>query len=404
MSPPAGEEAGFDSPAAAVAALAALLSPVGTERVTLAGAAGRVLAEEVRADRPSPAADVSAMDGYAVRLASLVPGRHRVAGEIAIGRQPPAWPTEGVLRIVTGAPVPEGAYAVVKREDVEEHGDAISLPGAAIVGLNPGSNIRRRGENCREGDVVVPAGREIDAPAAGALASFGYPTPLVFRQVKVGVLVTGDEVIEASASPSPWQIRDSNGAAVAAILGRAAWLDVVAAGRAADEPGILREAVSRLASCDAIVMTGGVSMGPKDFVPGVLADLGAKVVFHRIPQRPGKPVLGAVLPGGRPVLALPGNPVSVMVTARRMAAPILARLAGLSRGDPPALVRLANADRKRLHLWWHRPVRITEPGVAELVAGMGSGDVASAAASDGFVEIPPEQAGEGPWPYYTWRI
>jgi molybdenum cofactor synthesis domain-containing protein len=192
---------------------------------------------------------------------------------------------------------------------------------------------------------------------------------------------------------------------VGAILGRPGWLHVAAARRVADDPGLLHEAVSRLLhSCDAIVMTGGVSMGPKDFVPGVLTELGARVVFHRLPQRPGKPVLGAVFPGGRPVLALPGNPVSVMVTARRMAVPILARLAGLGREIPPGQVRLANADDKRLHLWWHRPVRITGSGLAELAPGMGSGDVASAARSDGFVEVPPGQAGEGPWPYYSWRI
>jgi molybdopterin molybdotransferase len=404
VSAPAGQTQ-FDSPADAVAALAVLVQAVGTERIPLAEATGRVLAEAICADRPSPAVDVSAMDGYAVRLSSLGAGRRAVAGDIAIGRAPPSWPGAGVLRIVTGAPVPEGADAVVKREDVEEHGEAITISGACLASLRAGMNIRRRGENCAAGDEVVAAGREIDAPAAGALASFGRALPCVFRRVRVGVLVTGDEVIEASSSPSPWQIRDSNGSAVAALLGRAGWLQVAAARRAVDEPGMLRDAVSGLLdSCDAIVMTGGVSMGPKDFVPGVLAGLGARVVFHRVPQRPGKPVLGAVLPGGQPVLALPGNPVSVMVTARRMAVPILARLAGLSGEMPPAQVRLSNADGKRLNLWWHRPVRIGGLAIAELIPGMGSGDVASVARSDGFVEVPPEQAGEGPWPFYPWRI
>lgn len=405
MSPGAAPLSEFDSPAAAVAAMLELIGPVGSERVPLGEATGRVLAEAIRADRPSPAVDVSAMDGYALRLASLVPGRLRVAADVAIGREPPPWPPASVLRIVTGAAVPEGAYAVVKREDVEEHGDAITLTGAAISAINPGSNIRRRGENCGSGEMVAPAGREVDAPIIGAAATFGCSGLSVSRRVRVGVLVTGDEVVDPSETPTPWQIRDSNGSAVMSLLGRVGWMEVAAARRSADEPGLLRRAVAGLLeSSDAIVLTGGVSMGPKDFVPGILAELGARIVFHRVPQRPGKPVLGGVFPGGRPVMALPGNPVSVMVTARRMAAPVLARLAGLTRAMPPGLVRVTNADRKRLHLWWHRPVRIVEPGVAELVAGMGSGDVVSAAASDGFVEIPPEQSGEGPWPFYSWRI
>jgi molybdopterin molybdotransferase len=310
-----------------------------------------------------------------------------------------------VLRIVTGAPVPGDAYAVVKREDVDEHDGAITLLAGVTTEIKPGANIRRRGENCRAGDAIVPAGKEIDAPVMGAGATFGCARLRVYRRLRVGVLVTGDEVIEPSATPSPWQIRDSNGPAIAALLGRARWIEIVQRARAVDEPEVLREAVSRLlGGCDAIVVTGGVSMGPRDFVPGVLAELGARIVFHRVPQRPGKPVLGGVFPGGRPVLALPGNPVSVMVTARRMAVPVLAHQAGLIGAAPAPLVRLANPDSKQLALWWHRPVRIAEPGVAELVAGMGSGDVASAALSDGFIEIPPEQSGGGPWPYYPWHL
>jgi molybdopterin molybdotransferase len=143
-------------------------------------------------------------------------------------------------------------------------------------------------------------------------------------------------------------------------------------------------------------------MGDRDFVPRVLRDLGATVVFHRVPQRPGRPVLGAVMPEGKPVLGLPGNPLSVMVTCRRMVVPVLGRAAGLSAESARPAVRLVGTNGKTADLWWHRPVRLVGTGEAELAETASSGDVAGAAGSDGFVEVPPGATGEGPWAYYAW--
>jgi molybdopterin biosynthesis enzyme len=145
-------------------------------------------------------------------------------------------------------------------------------------------------------------------------------------------------------------------------------------------------------------------MGDRDFVPRALEILGAAVVFHRLPQRPGRPVLGALLADGKPVLALPGNPLSVLVTARRIATPVLSRLAGLVQALPPPSVTLDASDVRALDLWWHRLVRLTGPGRASLVEAASSGDFVAGARSAGFVETPPGATGTGPWPFYAWPL
>ncbi|USN99618.1 MAG: molybdopterin molybdotransferase MoeA [Phycisphaeraceae bacterium] len=392
----------FDSPAAALDALLARVKPVGRERVPLALAAGRVLADPIVADRPSPACDVSAMDGYAIREADLKPGPIAVAGDIAIGVEPPAMPTEAALRIVTGAPVPAGVHAVIKREDVIEHADHIEVADRAMATATPGANIRYRGENCAAGAALAPAGTLITPPCVGTLATVGVVEPWVFRRVRVAVLVTGDEVLPPEAVPEPWQLRDSNGAALAALLGRHGWIEAVLHPRVPDHEDAIRSAFdAALAESDAVVCTGGVSMGAKDYVPSVVREAGADIVFHRLPQKPGKPALGAVK-DGKPILGLPGNPVSVLVTGRRLALPTLAARSGRRSFAPAPRVRLANADGKTLTIWWHRPVRLTGAGEAELIQTMGSGDIPSIATSDGFVEIPPGDAGDGPFAFYGW--
>lgn len=394
----------FASPAAAVEALCVRVRAVGTETVGLEHAFGRVLARPVVADRASPAADVSAMDGYAVRRSDLRPGRHAVVGEVRIGRVPPPL-VGGVLRIVTGAPVPEGADAVVKREDVRELGGEIEIDADAAARVRPGANIRVRGENIGAGETVVSGGRVIGPAEIAALACFGVAEPRVHRRVRVGVLVTGDEVLGAGEAPSMWELRDSNGPALRALFGACGWAEVVGPRLAADEPRAVRRAIeSLLAECDALVLTGGVSMGDRDYVPGAVMEVGAQVVFHRLPQRPGKPVLGAVMPDGRPVLGLPGNPVSVLVTARRIAAPVLAKAGGIDGCASPPLVKLEAGPGARFDLWWHRPVRLVGDGRAVILEGKGSGDIVTAARSDGFVEVPPGEAGPGPWPFYGWAV
>jgi molybdopterin molybdotransferase len=397
-----------DSPGAGVEAIVSCVAAVGSERIPLAEAPGRVLAEEVRADRDSPACDVSAMDGYAVRLAEVRAGSLPVRADARIGCPPVDLPPGAAARIVTGAPLPRGTEAVIKREDVHELADRIEVSPEASARLRAGESFRRRGENVTSGALVLTPGGIIDGPRAGVLASLGVATPLVRRRVRVAVLVTGDELVRADERPEAWQLRDSNGPALGAMLAGMAFVSLGARRHAADDlDGTARAIAAAAAEADVLFMTGGVSMGNRDFVPAALAGLGARILFHKIPQRPGRPILAAMLPaahGEIPVLALPGNPVSVLATARRMGIPVVRASAGVVPPvECPARVTLAPADDKRVDLWWHRPVRLTGSGAASLVPNMGSGDIMSVGASDGFVEIPPGASGAGPWDFYSWR-
>jgi molybdopterin molybdotransferase len=234
----------------------------------------------------------------------------------------------------------------------------------------------------------------------------------VRRPLRLAILVTGDELRPLGEAITEFQLRDSNGPTLAAMFTGKPWIGAIERARAPDDPGAIRDALSAMfeRGADAAIITGGVSMGDHDHVPDVVRSLGAEVLFHKLPQRPGKPMLGAVL-GGRPILALPGNPVSVMVTARRIVAPVLRRVAGFAPEPAPPVVTLTNPGGRTLDLWWHRPVRLPTSGaglhpagegLASLVVSKGSGDIPAAAGSDGFVEIPPGASGAGPCAFYAW--
>ncbi len=376
-------------------------------RIARAAARGRVLAEAIRTDRDSPAIDVSAMDGFAIAIASLVAPELPIAGEVRIGHAPPTLPAGTALRIVTGAALPPGADTIVKREDVDERGASIRLTDERRSTIRVGDHIRRRGENARAGTELLAAGSLVSATAIGALASFGCATPRVFRPLRVTILTTGDEVCPSDAEGlAPWQLRDSNGPALEALLAGQAFLAPIERHHVPDDEHAIAAAIAdALRESDALILTGGVSMGHRDFVPAALAANGARTLYHRVPQRPGKPILSAVTDDGRPIFGLPGNPVSVLVTARRIVLPALARRAGAADGvvgGPDALVTIDEPDSKTIPLWWHRLVRRSAADRVALTDLRGSGDVVGAAASDGFVEIPPGASGTGPWPFFRW--
>jgi molybdopterin molybdotransferase len=344
------------------------------------------------------------MDGYAVRLADLQQHSLEVAGEASMGQPPPTLPVGKAVRIFTGAPVPAATEAVIQREHVTEEPPQIILrpfPKPPVSGMN----IRRQGENARAGETVVSAGISITAATAATLASFGCAQLSVYRRVRMGIITTGSELVAVDASAAPWQIHDSNGPSLAALFATRAWVDVFPPARVPDDRETMqRLVVNTLAWCDAVLLTGGVSAGQYDFVPDVIAAIGGETIFHRLPLRPGAPVFGAVGPKGQAILGLPGNPVSVLVTARRLAWFALMRLAGFAEPRPRVpVVGLSNVDGKSLKDWWCRMVRLTGAGQAELVPTRGSGDVVSMGRSDGFVEVPPETTGAGPWPFYSWE-
>lgn len=388
----------------AIAALRTRIMPIDAESVSAEAAVGRVLAEDIVLDRPSPPCDVSAMDGYAIRT-PIPPGATlRVLGDALPGRPAPAMPPDpdAAIRIFTGAPVPQGATTVVQRERFNEHAETVTLHHDAEV--REGANIRRKGENGQPGETVCRAGQPIGPGVLAAICSCGMTSVRSRRPLRVGVLVTGDEVLAANERPEEWSLRDSNGPALQAMLSGRPWIGRVERRHAGDEPGAIAEAVrSLLDENDALIITGGVSAGDHDHVPSVLAELGIETIFHKLAIRPGKPVLGAVDPSGRPVLGLPGNPVSVMVTTALLTLPALRARSGLGEMAQTGFVEVEGDACAPPSLTWYPLVRLQSDGTAALVAGRGSGDWIAAARSDGFVEVPPGQIARGVRCYIPWN-
>lgn len=392
----------------AICQLANYLQVVDSECVAIGQTDGRVLAELLRADRDSPALDVSAMDGYAVRIADVGQRPIPVAGTIPAGSPAIDIPVGCAVRIFTGAPVPSNADCVVRREETREE---ISNDGAMqsvffsvqATALTPGQNIRRRGENVVSDAEVLPVGTLVSSAQTAAIASFGAPEIMVRKKVRVTILNTGDELAQPGERVEGWQIRDSNGPTLAAWLGKLPWVSVVARRQVGDTLELVQEALTQaLAESDAIILTGGVSMGDADFVPDAIRNVGGSIIFHRLPIRPGRPILGGAMQG-KLLLGLPGNPVSVAVTARVFGEPLLRSLAGCSPRFPrrPA-VTLADVDGKQLNLIWYRLVSCDADGSVVCSSSRGSGDIVSLAQSIGFVEVAPGSSEAGPWPLYLW--
>jgi molybdopterin molybdotransferase len=391
-------------PAAAIELLASRLTPIGTEELATPDATGRVLACEVRLDRDSPACDVSAMDGFAVRAKELKAGSLPIAGECRIGEPPEVLPSGKALRIYTGSPAPDGADAVIRLEHVVEADASIKLLDG--ISVHAGEDIRRRGENAVAGSVVLSPGIELTAAAIGAIATVGLTVVPVHRRLRITVITTGNELAQSDEGElKSWRLRDSNGPVLAAMLGAASWVASVKRIHATDSLDSLKTALaSALGGSDAVVLTGGVSKGAYDLVPDAVRAAGGKVVFHRIRARPGQPSLGAIVEG-KPIVGLPGNPLAVHTAGRWLLTPILKRLAGFAAYAPPMpQVTLETWTGKPQSLTWWRPVTLTAPGVAKLAALQGSGDVCGPAMSDGFVEVTADRNDLGPYSYYPWRV
>ncbi|NND98391.1 MAG: molybdopterin molybdotransferase MoeA [Pirellulaceae bacterium] len=365
----------------------------------------RVLASDIVADRDSPAADVSAMDGYAIRLADLSRTEQiAVSGESAPGAPPPEIHVDSVVRIFTGAIVPTDCDAVVKREETEELDEAIRFLDVARKVQN-GENIRRAGENAAAGSTVLKAGVRLTAAHRATMANFGAFAADVYAPVRITLITTGDEVGQFDReSPQPWELRNSNQSSIKALLSRSRWIQSVDTLHARDNRDDLQSTVaSALEKSDAVLLTGGVSMGDYDYVPDVVRSVGGEIVFHGLPVRPGKPILGGATADGKLILGLPGNPVSATIGCHRFGLPLLAKKSGQTDWLLPCpTVRLDNPGDKTIPLHWMRLVRLIRQGVAQPVLSQGSGDLVSLGQSTGYVELPPGQSGEGPWPYYIW--
>jgi molybdopterin molybdotransferase len=311
--------------AAALETVLGRAAPLPTEAVLLAAALGRVLAEPVASDIDSPPYTKALMDGYAVRSADAAsPATLKVIEEVAAGRVPtrPVGPGEAT-RIMTGAPVPDGADAVVPHEQTRADGNAVHVARAVTAG----EFVLPRGREMRAGEVVVQPGTRLTPQAIGLLAAVGRTSVRVHRTPRVAVLATGDELVEAVERPGPGQIRNSNGPMLVALAGRSgAAVDYL--GIAADDRDGLRRLVARgLDSADVLVLAGGVSAGKFDLVPEVLQGLGVTPHFHKVRLKPGKPLLFGSRDSAL-VFGLPGNPVSSFVGFELFVRPALRKMSG----------------------------------------------------------------------------
>ncbi len=318
---------GMLQPEEAWARLEPHTAALGEERLARRRAVGRVLARPLAARVDVPAADVSAMDGYALAGAVGADERVPVVGTVAAGDAPGLVLAPGTAaRIMTGATVPGGADRVVPVEETDGGLQAVELRAAP----GEGAHVRRRGEVVRAGEALLPAGAVLTPGALSLLATHGYGEAAVHRAPRVAVLATGDEVVPPDAEPRPGQLRDSNTDFLLAA-GSTIGLAFEPLGIARDREEDLAPLVERGLSFDVLLVTGGVSAGEFDFVEPVLARLGCRTLFDEVAIQPGKPLVAAVHPGGL-VFGLPGNPASVMVGFWLFVRPALRRLLGRDDG------------------------------------------------------------------------
>lgn len=302
------------------------ITPLDAEAIRLADATGRTLAEDVVARLPSPRNTMSAMDGYAVVMDAVVPGTAlRVAGEARPGspHNAPIAKSEAV-RIFTGAPVPQGADCVIMQEYAERDGDIVRF----AEGFGPARHIRMRGSDFVKGDVLLAKGTKLNPQSLVAAAAADLAEVRVHRRPSVALLATGDELAEPGvASNDPYAIPESISLSLAAQVDCEGGA-VTARHRARDDlPALEKQAADLLAAVDLVVVTGGASVGERDFAKPMFEPHGLELIFEKVAVKPGKPVwLGKA--AGKLVLGLPGNPTSAMVTARLFLQPILAMMQG----------------------------------------------------------------------------
>jgi molybdopterin molybdotransferase len=379
---------------------ASQLSPGGSETLELLPSAGRILAEPVAADRDIPPFPRSTRDGYAVRSADLekLPAKLTVMGEIKAGPlQVPSSLRRGeAFSIMTGAPVPQVADAVVMVEYTSLQGESVRV----TKGIAPGENIVAQGAEARRGSLLLDRGLRLNESAIALAASVGKSRLQVFVRPRVAVLTTGDEIVEVDAEIGDTQIRNSNSYSLAVQIQRAGGEPVLMP-IAPDEPRRLRELMEQGLQSDLLIMTGGVSMGRYDLVEQVLAELQAEFFFTGAKIQPGRPVVFGRVPYGptfdahKYFFGLPGNPVSTMVTFELFARPMIEALAGMSPLPLAFLhARLKSEIRVKTGLKRFLPAILSgeyEEAQVELVPWQGSGDIAARSRSNCYIVIPPDR-------------
>lgn len=348
---------------------------------------GRVLAEDIVADRDYPPFNRSARDGFAV-VSSDLPGRVRVIGEVRAGER-----FTGVVRtgeaveIMTGAPVPEGADAVVMVEHCTRHDDGTIETGH---GAESGSNIAPAACEARAGAIILPRGRRIDYTSVAWLATTGHKCVSVYARPRVAILATGDEIVGVGETPAPHQIRNSNTYSLAAQVRRAGGEPVILP-VARDHKETTARLIRQGLEADLLVLSGGVSAGKYDFVEAALADCGAEFFFDRVLIQPGQPLVFGKA-AGKFFFGLPGNPASTMVTFELFARAAIDLLSGADDAPLPlTLARLTRPFRHKAGMTRFLPAQVSCTEVTP-VDWQGSGDVPSICRANAFLVADPNQA------------
>ncbi len=369
-------------------------SPLGLEKVSILDALGRVLGEDVIAERHNPPWDNSAMDGFAVRAEDIAqehaiskPVTLTVIEDVPAGKMPTQTVGKGqAIRIMTGAPIPKGADTVVKVEDTEH------TPASVRV-FKPeprGANIRPQGEDVKQGDCIIPTGTRIRSGEAGMLAILAKSFVLVYQRPRVAILSTGDELADLDERFSEEKIINSNSYGIAAAVQEAGGVPILL-GIARDTPAALKEKISHGLNADILVLSGGVSMGDYDFTKAVFRDLGAEMNFWKLAIRPGQPLAFGKIQG-KLAFGLPGNPVSSMVTFEQLVRPAMLKLSGASGFVRPMLQaefqeKFSKRNDRRHFL---RGVLWREGGVFKVrtTGDQGSGILTSLVKANCLIDIP----------------
>lgn len=394
----------FDAALDLVLREASRVSRMGWDEVELLASRGRVLAKEVLSERDQPPFDRATRDGFAVRAAD-VRTEMAIVGQVRAGEQ---WRGEEMragqaIEIMTGAPMPEGADAVVMVEHVTVEETQVRVQDGR--GLTAGENVVPRGAEARAGEVVLPRGTVLGAADIALAAACGAATVAVYERPRVAIVATGDELVELRDAPENWQIRNSNSYGLAAMVdaagGEAMRLPV-----ARDEREALRERLREGRECELLLLSGGVSMGKYDLVEEVLAEVGAEFFFTGVRMQPGKPVVFGRLPprqsdgaefGGRYFFGLPGNPVSTQVTFHCFVEPMLRAMGGAEvQGPRFAQATLGENVPGRAGLMRLLPAGLTSTRVrpeVRLVGWKGSGDLGANARANCYAVLPGDVEG-----------
>lgn len=376
----------------AVSLIATAMPAYASERVPLVAAAGRILRQAIKAERDQPPFDRATMDGIAIDSNALQSGtrRFRLAGIAAAGQAMQTLANENdCWEIMTGAVMPAGTNTVIPVERITQTGGYAELQDT--YGAQTDQFVHRRASDHLSGDLLLQPGTRVDGPAMAILTAAGDATVTVARSPAIAIISTGDELADVGEPLADFQIRSSNDRAIETCL-QLRGCTTTTRSRLPDEPASLRRHIRELHDTnDILILSGGVSMGKYDYVPAILRELGIRVVFHKVLQRPGLPMWFGISQTGKPVFALPGNPVSTIVCCVRYVLPAILSAMGAT-ATAKERVQLSEAIDFAPDLTWFLPVRMQwdAAGIAQAVPcpTNTSGDFIGLRGTDGFIELP----------------